>query len=102
MGCLFVVFGSFFPRIATLLIWLARPVIFSTTFGGSWLIPTLGIIFLPFTTLMWVLLWTATPVGVNGWDWLWLGLAALCDVSTWAASAYTNREKAPWYETGVP
>ena len=45
---------------------------FSSTFGGSWFWPILGIIFLPFTTLMYVLLWT--PVnGVGGFDWVWLG-----------------------------
>ncbi len=41
-----------------LLIWLARPVLFGAAFGGFFLWPILGIIFLPFTTLMYVLLWT--------------------------------------------
>ena len=74
MGCLFALFAGAFPRFAVFFIWLARPALFSAAFGGSWFLPLLGIIFLPFTTLMYVILWTP-GIGVVGWDWLWLGLA---------------------------
>ena len=56
MGCLFAIFAGMFPRLGVLLIWLARPLLFTAAFGGSWLWPILGIIFLPFTMLMYVLL----------------------------------------------
>ena len=56
MGCLFGIFAGLFPRLGVLLIWLARPVLFTAAFGGFFLWPILGIIFLPFTTLMYVLL----------------------------------------------
>ncbi len=56
MPCLFAMFAGFFPRLGTLFIWIARPVMFNAAFGGSWLWPILGIIFLPFTTLMYVIL----------------------------------------------
>lgn len=52
MGCLFAIFASLFPRLAVLLIWLARPVLFTAVFGGFFLCQILGIIFLPFTSLM--------------------------------------------------
>lgn len=58
MGCLFAIFAGLFPRLGVLLIWLARPVLFTAAFGGFFLWPILGIIFLPFTTLMYVLIWT--------------------------------------------
>ncbi len=58
MPCLFAMFAGFFPRLGTLFIWIARPVMFNAAFGGSWLWPILGIIFLPFTTLMYVILFT--------------------------------------------
>ena len=58
MGCLFAIFAGLFPRLGVLLIWLARPILFTAAFGGFWLWPILGIIFLPFTTLIYVLLWT--------------------------------------------
>ena len=45
MGCLLVLFGAMFPRIAVVLIWLARPAIVSAAFDTV-LIPVLGIVFL--------------------------------------------------------
>lgn len=96
MGCLFAIFSGAFPRFATLLIWMARPVLFSSAFGASWLWPLLGIAFLPFTTLMYVLLWSP-GVGVSGFDWFWLALAALIDISGWAGSGYANRDRMSTY-----
>jgi hypothetical protein len=95
MGCLFVMFAGLFPRLGVFFIWLARPVYFNAAFGDSWLWPLLGIIFLPFTTLMYVLLWSTT--GLTGWDWLWLALAVAIDVGHWGSSAYTNRNRIPGY-----
>ena len=42
MGCLFAIFAGTFPRLGTLIVWLARPQLFSDAFGGSWLWPVLG------------------------------------------------------------
>ena len=74
--CLLGLLAAFFPRLGVLLIWLARPALFSAAIGPVFAI--LGIIFLPFTTLMYVLLWS--PAGFGGWDLLWLGLAFLIDI----------------------
>jgi hypothetical protein len=93
MGCLFAVFAGFFPRIAVFLIWIARPTLFAAAFGGSWFWPLLGLIFLPFTTLMWVVLYS--PGGVTGWDWFWIFLAVLIDVSSIGGSGYANRDRLP-------
>jgi hypothetical protein len=100
MGCLFVVFAAFFPRVVNILLWIARPQYFSVVFGGAWLWPLLGIIFLPFTTLMYVLMWP--PAGLNGFDWVWLGIAVLLDVSHWASSGYANRNRMPGYGAPAP
>ena len=43
----------------------------------------LGIIFVPFTTLMYALLWS--PSGLTGFDFVWLGLALLIDIGGAAA-----------------
>ena len=91
MGCLFGLFAAFFPRIAVLFIWLARPALFSAALSPLFAI--LGIIFLPFTTLFYVLLWNPAT-GIAGFDWLWLGLAFLIDLGGIASSAYANKEKA--------
>ena len=95
MGCLFVMFAGLFPRIGVFLIWLARPTLFLAAFGGSWLWPLLGIFILPFTTLMYVLLWS--PAGIGGWDWLWLALAVIIDVSAAGSSGWANRDRVPGY-----
>ena len=94
MGCLLAVFAAFFPRLAVLFIWLARPALFEAAIG-SVLVALLGIIFLPFTTLMYVLLWS--PAGLTGFDWLWLFLALLIDLGGLGASAWGNRERVPYY-----
>jgi hypothetical protein len=97
MGCFFAMFAAFFPRLATLFIWLARPGYFNAAFGGSWFWPLLGILFLPFTTLMYVLLWSGA--GIVGWDWLWLGLAVVLDITHYVGSAYGGRDRIPGYSS---
>jgi hypothetical protein len=101
MPCLFALFAGFFPRIATLLLWLARPALFTQAFGGSWFWPLLGVIFLPFTTLMYVILWG--PAGnLTGWDWMWLILAVFLDISHYASAGYANRDRIPGYNPAAP
>jgi hypothetical protein len=97
VGCLFVMFGAFFPRLAVLFIWLARPGIFEAAISSA-LVAVLGIIFLPFTTLMYVLLWT--PAGLSGFDWVWLLLAFLLDIGGVLGSGYANRERAGGFYSG--
>jgi hypothetical protein len=96
MPCLFALMAGFFPRLATFFVWIARPNMFSAAFNGSWLWPILGIIFLPFTTLMYVILWS--PTGLTGWDWMWLILAVLLDVMHYSSTAYSNRNQIPGYK----
>jgi hypothetical protein len=39
--------------------------------------PLLGVLFIPFTTLMYVIVY---PRGIKGPDWLWLGLVLAIDI----------------------
>ena len=99
MGCLFAIFAGCFPRVGTLLIWLARPDLFAAAFGGSWLWPVIGVIFLPYTTLMWALVWASGP-GIGGIEWLWLILALVLDLLHWtsaSAATYRSRDRIPAY-----
>jgi hypothetical protein len=61
---------------------------------GSWLWPLLGLIFLPWTTLMYVLV---SQGGVTGFEWLWIGLSVVADIASYAGSAYGNRDRIPGY-----
>ena len=63
----------------------------------TFLWPLLGIIFLPFATLMYVLLYTPGR-GLIGWDWFWVGIAALLDIGHWVAGA-SQRNQFPGRRT---
>ena len=88
MGCILAAFLALFPRFAFFLVWVARPALVDAAFD-TFLIPLAGLILLPFTTLMYVVLYA--PGGVNGWDWAWIALAVLCDLAHMGGT-YVNRQ----------
>jgi hypothetical protein len=97
MGCLFAIFAGLFPRLGLFIIWILRPAFVDAAFD-TFIWPLLGIIFLPFATLIYVLLYTP-GIGVTGWEWLWVILAGLFDIGQWAAS-YTQRNQIPGMQRG--
>jgi hypothetical protein len=101
MPCLFALFSVMFPRLGVLFIWLARPAYFNSVFGGSWILPLLGVIFLPFTTLMTILLWSP-GVGLYGFDWFWIAMSVMIDLMHAGTSAYQNRDKLPLSNSAPP
>jgi hypothetical protein len=96
MLCLFALFAGMFPRFADIIIWIARPTMFMNAFNNKWWWAILGIIFLPFTTLMYIILWSP-GVGLYGWDWFWIVLAVFLDLGHLSHTAYTNRNAIPGY-----
>jgi hypothetical protein len=92
MGCLLAIFAGAFPRLALLIIWIARPALVGAAFD-TFIFPLLGIIFLPFTTLIYVIVYTP-GVGLTGLDWFWVILALLLDIGHWGAG-YTQRNQIP-------
>ena len=93
-GCLFAMGAAFFPRFAVRFVWLFTPLVNRAFTMVIW--PILGIIILPFTTLMYVLVYNPV-VGVTGWGWFWVILGLLLDISSYSSSAYTNRNRVPGY-----
>jgi hypothetical protein len=91
-GCL-TGFIAAFSRIVLLMAWFARPAMMNAAFS-TFIIPCLGFLFLPFTTLMYVLLWSP-GVGIQGLDWLWLFLAAVMDIASIGAAGAANRNRIP-------
>jgi hypothetical protein len=77
MGCLLILMTGFAPRLAAVLYWIWRPGLWDRAFSGSWIWPVLGILLLPVTTIVWVLVATN---GVTEFDFLWLGLAVFIDI----------------------
>ena len=94
MPCLFALFAAFAPRVALFFVWILTPLV--TRAFDSFLVPLLGFIFLPFTTLIYVLVW-APGIGVTGWGWLWVALGVLLDLGSYGGSAYGNRNRMPGY-----
>jgi len=90
MCCLFTTLVLAGPRLAILVWWLLYPARFALAFKGSWIWPILGTIFLPWTTLMFLIVF---PGGVIGLDWLWIGLGVLADISSYAGGGYGNRDR---------
>jgi hypothetical protein len=61
---------------------------------STFIIPCLGFLFLPFTTLMYVILIQGVGT-IQGLDWLWLGLAVLLDIASIAGAGAANRNRIP-------
>ena len=84
-GCFVVALGAFFPRIALVLLWLFGDTV-EKAFDNNWLIPLLGLLLLPYTTLAYVLLywWLGE---VTGFTWFFIVLAFFLDLGSYASSA---------------
>ena len=96
-GCLLAAVIAFAPRLALIIMWIFGSRV-SLAFE-SWIWPLLGLIFLPYTTIFYVLVWS--PGGVTGWDWVWVGLGLLLDLVKWGQVANTRRE-VPGYPATAP
>ena len=94
-GCVFALCAAAFPRLAVLFVWLFTNRV-TIAFHNTILLPLLGIIFLPFTTLMYVLVYNPVS-GVYGWAWFWVILGFLLDLGSYSSSAYNNRNRMPGY-----
>jgi hypothetical protein len=91
MCCLLTVLFFLGPRVADIIWWIIQPIRWSTSFGGSFVWPILGIIFLPFTTLMWVLVAPLGMTSMSGFDWVWIALAVFLDLASYSGGGYGNR-----------
>ena len=92
MCCFWTTLVFLGPRAGILIWWLINPVRWQITFP-SFIWPLLGFLFLPWATLMYVLV---APGGVVGFDWVWLGLALLGDIGMYGGGGYGNRDRIPY------
>lgn len=90
MCCIFTILVFLGPRVAGAIWWIAQPLRWQTAFNGSWLWPLLGLLFLPWTTLMYVIV---APGGIVGFDWFWLALALVADIGAYGGGGYGNRNR---------
>lgn len=102
MCCAFLALFLLGPRIFNAFWWIFQPGRWNLAFndflggfmGGLWWIwPMLGIVFVPWATLMYVLV---APGGVTGWDWLWVILMLLFDIASYTGGL--GRKRVPGYQ----
>ena len=92
MGCIFALIAVFTPRLALVLLWIFTN--FVNRAFNTFFIPLLGLIFLPFSTLIYVLVYNPVT-GLQGFDWIWLILALMVDLAAYGGSAVANKDKIP-------
>ena len=108
LGCLLAFSIAVAPRLVLILAWIFSdrwPIVWQ----DEWVVPLLGILFLPFTTVMYMLAWSpAGPGGahIEGWDWMWIILGLILDLSKWMG-LWGNRQTATetaqrYYPAGAP
>jgi len=100
MCCFLLVLMFLGPRAGFLIFWLFPygQLLINKAFNG-YLVPLLGVIFLPWTTLMYVFVYGNN--GIVGFDWVWLGLALAADIGTYSSGAY-KRKTVPGYPQSMP
>jgi hypothetical protein len=91
MCCLVLTAGFIGPRIALLVWWIFGDRV-ELAFD-SWVWPLLGLLFLPWTTLAYLLVWS--PIGgVDGGEWIVVALGFLLDVLSYSGRTAQSRYQA--------
>ena len=87
-ACLFAIFAAAAPRLALLFLWLFTPMV--TRAFDSFLLPILGIVFLPYTTIFYVLL---IPGGILGFEWFLLIFGFVIDIASYSGGLFSGRRR---------
>lgn len=91
MCCLVTTIVLLMPRALGVIWWILNPSLWSAAFrSGLW--PVVGLMFLPWMTLAWV--WVS-PDGVQGMEWLLVGLGVVADLMSYGGGGYGNKERIP-------
>jgi hypothetical protein len=100
MCCVISTLLAMGPRLAILVWWLIDSVRFDQSFGRwevsglsslpGWLLPLLACLFLPWTSLAYLIFF---PGGIVGADWIWLGVGLLMDLSSHGGGLFSSRQR---------
>lgn len=90
MACLVVLLAFISPRLALFAIFLFSDLL-SRAFD-SWFVPLLGFFLLPWTTLAYAVMWSASSNEVTGFEWFIVILAFLIDLGSWANRGQARRD----------
>jgi hypothetical protein len=89
MCCLFTILALLGPRALIVVWWLLEPLRWNAAFE-TFIFPFLGFLFLPWTTLAYIVVY---PLGIEGFDWVLIGLAVILDIVNIGGGAYGNRSR---------
>lgn len=96
MCCAFLSLVLLGPRIFNAFWWLFQPLrwelVFRSWSGPWWFWPILGIVFVPWTTLMYMIV---APGGMTGFDWVWVAIMLVADLASYAGGV--GRKQIPGY-----
>ena len=94
MCCILTILIFLGPRVAGIVWWIFQPArwVGETNLSAfnSIIWPILGLIFLPWTTLMWVIVAIG---GVVWWEWIFIILAVIIDIGAYGGGGYGNRDR---------
>jgi len=90
-GCLLVLLGSAFPRIALVITWIFTRRV-DIAFDGDVLLPLAGLIFLPYTTFFYVLAY-APIAGVSTFGWIFVAFGFILDLGNWFNSGREGQRR---------
>jgi hypothetical protein len=94
MCCFFTALVFAGPRLAALVWWLIDPVRWTAGVGGHFFVAFLGFLFMPWTLLSFI---AVAPGGIDGFDFVIIGLGVLLDVLSYSGSLWGNRDYAEDY-----
>ena len=95
MNCMIALFGLIFPRVIGIFWWLTDSARWTQAFGSGVLIPSLGILFLPWTTLMYLFFWKDGGIDLLGW--IVIFIAFVGDIGTYGGGWLGNRDRVESY-----
>ena len=78
---LFLLATAFWPRAWIIGFWLL-----SDKLGhafSSWIVPAVGFVILPWTTLLYAWMWAIDSNGVHGWEWIAVAAGFVVDIAFW-------------------
>ena len=90
MPCLVVLLAFISPRLALFAIFLFSDLL-SRAFD-SWFVPLLGFFLLPWTTLAYAVMWSASSNQVTGFEWFIVILAFVIDLGSYANRGRVRRD----------
>jgi hypothetical protein len=80
---------AFWPRIWILGFW-----VFGSTIGdafSAWIVPVVGFLILPWTTLLYAWMWAINSNAVTGWEWIVVAIGLLSDLFFWIVGRASTR-----------